>query len=61
MNEQPFQAIYERGVLKPLVPLSFPEAALVSGTVHLEQSHSVLNTASDPLQGLMSADADLLD
>jgi predicted DNA-binding antitoxin AbrB/MazE fold protein len=57
---QEFHAIYENGVLRPLSPLGLPEATEVVATVRLP-AKNVAQASIDPILGLMSDDADLLD
>lgn len=58
---QEFRAIYEHGVLRPLTPLSLPESAEVSGVLHQENGAASQPTTADPLLGLMSDEAELVD
>lgn len=59
---QEFLAIYEHGVLRPLTPLSLPDAAQVVVSVHgASDSHQTQPPPNDPLLGIMSDEPELLD
>lgn len=57
---QEFHAIYEHGVLKPLVPLNLPESAEVTGYVRQANSAKV-SERKDSVLGLMSDEPELVD
>jgi len=57
---QEFHAIYENGVLRPLVPLSLPESTEVKGILEEANPISVVNVG-DPILGLLSEQSELLD
>jgi predicted DNA-binding antitoxin AbrB/MazE fold protein len=59
---QEFLASYEHGVLRPITPLSLPDAAQVLVSGHgANDSHQIQSATNDPLLGIMSDEPDLLD
>lgn len=58
---QEFHAIYENGVLRPLMPLEIPEATEVVATVRLPSENGSAGALRDPVLGLFSDAADMLD
>lgn len=58
---QEFHAIYENGVLRPLSPLGLPELTEVVATVRLTSENGSRGASRDPVLGLFSDAADMLD
>ena len=55
------EAIYENGVLKPTVPLNLADHSEVKGIIQSDVGGTEATTLQDPLLGLMSDDAELID
>jgi predicted DNA-binding antitoxin AbrB/MazE fold protein len=60
MNQE-LPAIYEHGVLRPLIPLDLPDATRVIVTLRRTNSTDTQTATTDPLLGLMADEPELVD